>query len=114
MIKHALAVALLGTAIGFIDHAPAHAAPSLSGVAASAIRTADDTVLRVGGRCLEYPPVVVIAPVFWQLLNDEEIDTRCRRLFSDDDDGHAYDERSGPSYKDDGSADPKDKKHQLR
>jgi hypothetical protein len=110
MIKHALAVALLGTGIGLIDHAPVHAAPSLSGVAASAIRTADDTVIRVGGRCLEWPPAVVIAPVFWQLLTDDEIDTHCRRLYRDDDDQQTYDERNGPSYKDDGSAQSKDPK----
>jgi hypothetical protein len=112
MIKHALAVALLGTGIGFIDHAPVHAAPSLSGVAASSIRVADETVVKVGGRCLEYPPVVVIAPVFFQLLADDEIDTHCRRFDRDDDDAHAYDERHEPSYKDDPR--PEDHKGSLR
>ena len=109
MIKHALAVALLGIGIGFIDHAPVHAAPPLSGVAAPSIRIADDSVVKVG--CLDEVPVVQGVVAFFQLLRDEEIDNHCPRLFDGDYyDRHTYDERKYPTHKDGGYAQPKDLK----
>lgn len=112
MIRHALAVALLGIGIGFAGHAPVHAAPPLSGVAPS-IRIADDTVVKVG--CLDEVPVVSGVVIFFQLLGDEEINRHCPGLFDrDDDDRHTYDDRKYPSYKDGGYAQPKDLKAPLR
>ena len=106
MIKHALAVALLGMGIGFTDHAPVHAAPPPSGVAASSIRMADDTVVKVG--CLDEVPVVANVVAFFELLRDEEFDHYC--LDGDHYDRRTYDERKYPTYKDGGYAQPKDLK----
>jgi hypothetical protein len=115
MIKHALAVALLGIGIGVTGHAPVYAAPPLSGVAASSIRIADNTVVKVGGLCLDEVPVVQGVVAFVQLLRDEEIDRYCDRHYDGDDyDRHTYDDRKYPSYKDDGYAQPKDLKRALR
>lgn len=101
MVKHALAVALLGIGIGFTDHAPVHAAPPLSGVAASSIRTADETVVKVG--CPDEIPVVQGFVAFFQLLRDDEIDLSCKRGYNGDPyDRHTYDERKYPTYKDGG------------
>ncbi|MGB0086927.1 MAG: hypothetical protein WBP94_16335 [Rhodomicrobiaceae bacterium] len=109
MIKHALAVALLGIGIGFTDHASVHAAPPLAGVAASSMRVADDTVVKVG--CLDEIPVVQGVVAFFQLLRDEEIDYHCDRHYDGDYyDRHTYDERKYPTYKDGGYAQPKDLK----
>ena len=109
MIRHALAVALLGMGIGFAGHPPVYAAPPLSGVAPSSMRIADDSVVKVG--CLDEVPVVQSAVAFFQLLRDEEIDRHCPGLFHRDDyDRHTYDEREHPSYKDGGYAQPKDLK----
>ncbi len=113
MIKHALAVALLGIGIGFTGHAPVHAAPPLSGVAASSMR-ANDNFVKVSGRCLELPPVVDTVGVFFQLLRDEEIDRHCYSLDDDDHDRRTYDEREYRGYKDGGYAQPKDSKGTLR
>jgi hypothetical protein len=114
MIKHALAVALLGIGIGFTGHAPAHAAPPLSGAAASSMRT-DDAVVKVGVRCLGELPVVVIGVVFFQLLGDEEIDRHCDGRFDDNDhDRRTYNARDYRTYKDGGDAQPKDLKGSLR
>ena len=109
MIKDALAVALLGIGIGFTDHAPVHAAPPLSGVAASSMRVADDTVVKVG--CLDEIPVVQGVVAFFQLLRDEEIDRTCDGRYAGDyHDRHTYYERNYPSYKDGGYAQPRDLK----
>ena len=110
MIKHALAVALLGIGIGFTVHVPVHAAPPLSGAAVSSIRTADDTVVRVVGPCLELPIVLNIV-AFIELLSDEEFDRHCTwRFDSDYDDRRTYDEGKHPAYKDGGDERPKDLK----
>jgi hypothetical protein len=107
MIKHALAVALLGIGIGFTGHAPVRAAPLPSGIAASSIRMADDTVVKVG--CLDEVPVVANVVAFFELLSDEEY--KCHRHFDGDDyDRRTYDERKYPAYKDGGYAEPKDLK----
>ena len=107
MIKHALAVALLAIGIGFTDHAPVHAAPSLSGVAASPIRMADDTLVKVG--CLDEVPVVSSVVALFDILSDEEYD--CYRRFDGDSyDRRTYDERKYPTHKDGGYAQPKDLK----
>ncbi len=109
MIKHALAVALLGIGIGFTDHAPVHAAPLPSGVAASSIRMADDTVVRVGGRCLDELPVVSKFVALFDILSDEEYECH-KRSDADYYDRRTYDERNYPTYKDGGYAQPKDLK----
>jgi hypothetical protein len=114
MIKHALAVALLGLGIGCTAHVPADAAP-LSGAAVSSMRTADAAVIKAGFRCLDEVPVVQGFVAFFQLLRDEEIAYHCL----DREDGRyydrrAYDDRSYPGYKDGGYKDgytrPKDLK----
>jgi hypothetical protein len=107
MIKHALAVALLGIGIGFTDHAPVHAAPPPSAVAASSIRMADDTVVKVG--CLDEVPVVANVVAFFDLLSDEEYDCY-GRFDGDHHDRRTYDERNYPTYKDGGYVEPKDLK----
>jgi hypothetical protein len=99
MIKHALAVALLGMGIGFTGPAPVHAAPLPSGVAASSIRMADDTVVKIFGRCLDEVPLVSNVVAFFDLLSDEEYDCY-RRYERDDYDRRTYDERKYPTYKD--------------
>ena len=107
MIKNALAVALLGIGIGLTGHAPVGAAPLPSGIAASSIRMADDTVVKVG--CLDEVPVVANVVAFFDLLSDEEYD--CYRRFDGDSyDRRTYDERKYPTHKDGGYAQPKDLK----
>ena len=108
MIKHALAVALLGIGIGFTDHAPVHAAPPPSGAAVSSIRMAEDTVVKVG-RCLDEIPVVNQAVALFDILSDEEYDCY-KRSDADTYDRRTYDERNYPTYKDGGYAEPKDLK----
>jgi hypothetical protein len=111
MIRHTLAVALLGIGIGFAGHAPVHAAPLPSGVAASSMRVADEMVVTVGGRCWELPPVASNIYLFFALAADAEIDYHCDNRSDDDHyDRHTYDERKEPSYKDGGYAQPKDLK----
>ena len=107
MIKHALAVALLGIGIGFTGHPPVRSAPLPSGVAASSIRMADDTMVKVG--CLDEVPVVSNIVAFIDLLKDDEYDCYGR---SDREgyDRRTYDERKHPTYKDGGDAEPKDLK----
>lgn len=119
MVKHALAVALLGIGIGFTDHAPVHAAPPLSGVAASSIRTADETVVKVG--CPDEIPVVQGFVAFFQLLRDEDIDLSCKRArHGNPYEPYGYHDGKHPSYKDGGYvhkdeyAPPKDLKAQPR
>jgi hypothetical protein len=107
MIKHALAVALLGIGIGFTDHAPVHAAPSPSGIAASSIRMADDTVVKVG--CLDEILIVNQVVALFDILSDEEYECH-KRSDADYHDRRAYDERKYPTYKDGGYAQPKDLK----
>ena len=107
MIKHALAVALLGMGIGFIDRAPVHAAPSPSGIAASSIRMADDTVVKVG--CLDEIPIVNQVVALFDILSDEEYECH-KRSDADYHDRRTYDERKYPTYKDGGYAEPKDLK----
>ena len=107
MIKHALAVALLGIGIGFTGHAPVHAAPPPSGVAASSIRMADDTLVKVG--CLDEVPVVSKFVVLFDILSDEEYECY-KRSDADYYDRRTYDERKYPTYKDGGYAQPKDLK----
>ena len=110
MIKHALAVALLGVGIGFTGHPPVLAAPLPSGVAASSVRMADDTVVKIlGARCLDELPVVSKIVALFDILSDEEYDCY-RRSASDDYDRRTYDERKYPTYKDGGYAQPKDLK----
>jgi hypothetical protein len=75
MIERALAIALLGFGIGFIGHAPAHAAPSSFGAASSSIRMADDTMVKAG--CLDAVPVVSNFVAFFELLRDEEFEHYC-------------------------------------
>lgn len=109
MIRHALAVTLLGIGIGFTDNAPVHAAPLPSGVAVSSMGLADTTVVKVGGRCLDELPVVANVVAFFELLSDEEYE--CYRRFDGDHyDWRTYDERKYPTYKDREHAPPKDKK----
>lgn len=107
MIKHALAVALLGMGIGFTDHAPVHAAPPPSGVAASSIRMADDTVVKVG--CLDEILIVNQVVALFDILSDEEYECH-KRSDADYHDQRTYDERKYPTYKDGGYAEPKDLK----
>ena len=109
MIKHALAVALLGIGIGCTGHAQVHAAPPPIGVAASSIRMADDTVVRVGGRCLDELPVVSQFVALFDILSDEEYECH-KRSDADYHDRRTYDERNYPTYKDGGYAQPKDLK----
>lgn len=116
MIRHALAVALLGIGVAFAGHAPVQAAPLPSGAAVSSMRMADDTVVKAGsgGNCLELPPVASNIYMFFALLGDAEIDYHC-----DDrtDDAHydrrTYDERKDPGYKD-GESHEKGSKGSLR
>ena len=107
MIRHALAVALLGIGIGFTGHAPVHAAPPPSGVAGSSIRMADDTVVKVG--CLDEIPVVNKVVALFDILSDEEYECH-KRSDADYYDRRTYDERKYPTYKDGGYAQPKDLK----
>ena len=107
MIKHALAVALLGIGIGFTGHPPVHAAPSSFGVAASSIRTADDTMVKVG--CLDEVPIVSNVVAFFDLLSDEEYNCY-RRYDGDYYDRRTYDEHKDRTYKDSEYAQPKDLK----
>jgi hypothetical protein len=106
MIKRAVALALLGLGIGFIDHAPAHAAPPSFGVVASSIRMADKTTVQVG--CLDEVPVVSNVVAFFELLRDEEFDNYCLR--GENHGRRAYDEHKYPTYRDGGDAQPKDLK----
>jgi hypothetical protein len=108
MIKHALAVALMGIGIGFTGPAPVHAAPLPSGVAASSIRTADDTVVKVG-RCLDEWPLVNNVVALFDILSDEEYDCY-KHADGDTYDRRTYDERKYPAYKDGEYAQPKDLK----
>ena len=107
MTKHALAVALLGIGIGFTDHAPVHAAPPPSGIAASSIRMADDTVVKVG--CLDEILIVNQVVALFDILSDEEYECH-KRSDADYHDRRTYDERNYPTYKDGGYAEPKDLK----
>ena len=107
MIRHALAIALLGIGIGFAAQAPAGAAAlSISGVAAARTNAADDTLIRVGGRCFELP-IVGAAVAFVELLRDEEFDRHCDRHFDGDHSyRHTYDERKDLTAKGSGYAHP--------
>jgi hypothetical protein len=114
VIKHALAVAIVGMGFGFIGPAPVHAASPLSGVGASSINAADNTVVKVAGPCLELP-VVLNVVAFIELLADEEFDRHCNGRF---DGGYeyqrTYEERKYPTYKDGGYEEPKDLKAMPR
>jgi len=107
MIKHAVAVAVLGMGIGFTEHASIHAAPAPSGVAASSIRMTDDTVVKVG--CLDEILIVNQVVALFDILSDEEY--KChKRSDADYHDRRTYDEPQYPTYKDGGYAQPKDLK----
>jgi hypothetical protein len=112
VIKHALAVAVLGVGIGVTGPALVHAAP-LSGLAAPSVKVADDTVIKIAGPCLELP-VVLNVVAFIELLADEEFDRHCNRRFDGEYDERTYEERKYPTYKDGGYEQPEDLKARPR
>jgi hypothetical protein len=118
MIKHALAVALLGIGLGFLDQAPVHAAPPLSALAASPATMAGDTAVKVGLRCLDEVPVVQGVVAFFQLLRNDEIENcyspRDGEYADRNTDVHPTYKDEDHAHKDRGHAQPKDLKETPR